>query len=233
VTGGVRRQAVVDLSAVRSALTRSGLPLELCTADLRADAYGHGLVAVARCLAEAGVAGLLVSRRADLEALRDADVPLPADVEPALGRPLLGPAIFGLDPTIPTSPALRLEGEIISVKRVSAGRGVSYGYTYRTTAPTTLVLVALGFADGILRAASNTAPVQVGGRRARISGRIAMDQFMVDVGDEAPVVGDRAVLFGDGSQGEPTVHDWATALGVPAPAITSRLGRRIDRSYVA
>jgi alanine racemase len=128
---------------------------------------------------------------------------------------------------------MRLEGEVVAVKRVPADRGVSYGYTYRTSRPTTLVLVGLGYADGILRVASNKAPVQVGATRGRVTGRIAMDQFVVDIGDGDASPGDAVVLFGDAERGEPTVLDWADALGVAAPVITSRLGRRIERVHTA
>jgi alanine racemase len=126
---------------------------------------------------------------------------------------------------------MRLEAEVIAVKRVPAHRGVSYGYTYRTARPSTLALVALGYADGILRVASNKAPVKVCETTGRITGRIAMDQFVVDLGDDSAAPGDPVILFGDATLGEPTVLDWAGALGVAASVITSRLGRRIERTY--
>jgi alanine racemase len=147
---------------------------------------------------------------------------------------VLGPALYGLALT-PTGlrPALRLSAEAVSVKRVDAGRGVSYGYTYRTSAQTTLVLAGLGYADGVPRVASNRAPVLVGTTRALVTGRIAMDQFVVDVGDAVPVVGDDVVLFGDPGRGEPTAADWAAATGLRAEVIVSGLGPRIQRVYQA
>lgn len=233
---GVRRRATIDLSVVRSTAAALAASLHDSTADLRADAYGHGLIPVARALSDAGVGGFVVSRIEDAAALADDGVTARVTVGgPGPGTAaLLGPALFGLDPSAgATPPAMRLEGEIIAVKRVEADRGVSYGYTYRTARPTTLVLVALGYADGILRAASNTAPVQVGATRGRITGRIAMDQFVVDIGDGVASPGDPVVLFGDPARNEPTVLDWADALGVAAPVLTSRLGRRIERLHRA
>ncbi|MDN4615555.1 alanine racemase C-terminal domain-containing protein [Leifsonia sp. F6_8S_P_1B] len=234
---GVRRRAFVDLAAIRSTAKRLGAPLPDCTADLRADAYGHGLIPVARALTDAGAGGFLVSRVEDAAALADDGIPVPARVAaggslPA-GRTVLGPELFGLDPARETPPVMRLEAEVVAVKRVPAHRGVSYGYTYRTSHPTTLVLVGLGYADGILRVASNKAPVQVGATRGRVTGRIAMDQFVIDIGDGEAAPGDPVVLFGDPARGEPTVLDWADALGVAAPVITSRLGRRIERVHTA
>ncbi|OJX76995.1 MAG: alanine racemase [Leifsonia sp. 71-9] len=231
----MHRRAMIDLAVVRSTAAALSASLHDSTADLRADAYGHGLIPVARALSAAGVGGFVVSRVEDAAALADDGI----DTRVTVGGPgpgsgaLLGPALFGLDPVTPTAPAMRLTGEIIAVKHVEADRGVSYGYTYRTARPTTLVLVALGYADGILRVASNKAPVQVGVTRGRVTGRIAMDQFVVDIGDGAASPGDPVVLFGDPARGEPTVLDWADAIGVAAPVITSRLGRRIERVHSA
>ena len=228
---GVRRRAHIDLDVIRSTASSAASPLPGYTADLRADAYGHGLIPVARALMDAGVGGFLVSRVEDAVAIADEGISAPVEVGSAGDRPLLGPELFGLDPTHPTVPAMRLEGEVIAVKRVPADRGVSYGYTYRTARPSTLVLVALGYADGILRVASNKAPVKVGATTGRITGRIAMDQFVVDIHDDTAQAGDAVVLFGDPARGEPSVLDWADALGIAAPVITSRLGRRIERTY--
>lgn len=233
---GVRRRAHIDLSVIRSTAASSATPLPDCAADLRSDAYGHGLIPVVRALTDAGIGDFLVSRVEDAAAIADEGLPVAVavsghpDARP-VHRRLLGPELLGLDPTQPSAPAMRLEGEVIAVKRVPADRGVSYGYTYRTARPSTLVLVALGYADGILRVASNKAPVKVGETTGRITGRIAMDQFVVDIGDDSARPGDPVILFGDGALGEPTVLDWADALGVAAPVITSRLGRRIERTY--
>lgn len=232
---GVRRRATIDLVVVRSTAAALTASLTDSTADLRADAYGHGLIPVARALSDAGVGGFVVSRIEDAAALADDGIAERVTVGgpgPDAGT-VLGPALFGLDPVAGTPAAMRLEGEIIAVKHVEADRGVSYGYTYRTPRPTTLVLVALGYADGILRVASNKAPVQVGTTRGRVTGRIAMDQFVVDIGDGAASPGDPVVLFGDPAAGEPTVLDWADTIGVAAPVITSRLGRRIERLHRA
>ncbi|AAT88897.1 alanine racemase [Leifsonia xyli subsp. xyli] len=230
---GVRRHAHIDLDAIVANAISSGRPLTDSTADLRVDAYGHGLIPVARVLSSAGTGGFLVSRVEDAATLADDGVPgriLVGSTAVDAGA-LLGPELFGLDPRHPSRLALRLVGEIVAVKRVAARRGVSYGYTYRTERPSTLVLVALGYADGLLRVASNRGPVQVGTVRGRVSGRIAMDQFVVDIGDADTLPGDPVVVFGDPGRGEPTVLDWADALGVAAPVITSRLGRRIERRY--
>ncbi len=130
-------------------------------------------------------------------------------------------------------PALELSAGIISVKRVPAGSGVSYGYDYRTAAETSLALVPLGYGDGIPRQASGSGPVSINGRRYRVAGRIAMDQFVVDVGDDEVAVGDRAVLFGDPATGVPSADDWAQAADTINYEVVTRLGGRIEWTYAA
>jgi alanine racemase len=128
-------------------------------------------------------------------------------------------------------PAMTLRARILIAKRVPAGQGVSYGHTYTTGAPTTLAVVPLGYADGVPRAASNVAPVQLGGARHRIAGRVCMDQFVVDVGDQPVSDGEPATLFGPGTGGEPTADDWADALGTINYEVVTRIGARVPRRY--
>jgi alanine racemase len=148
----------------------------------------------------------------------------------------LGIGVYGLSPFDDRSssdlglrPVMELSAEIVSVKRVPAGTGVSYGYTYRTSDETNLVLVPLGYADGIPRAASSAAPVSINGVTYRISGRVAMDQFVVDVGQDEVKLGDRAILFGDPTTGVPSADDWAAAAGTINYEIVTRIGPRVTR----
>jgi alanine racemase len=60
-----------------------------------------------------------------------------------------------------------------------------------------------------------------------------MDQLVVDVGDAEIAPGDRAVLFGDPASGLPSASDWADAAGTIAYEIVTRLGGRIELSYVS
>jgi len=94
------------------------------------------------------------------------------------------------------------------------------------------VLVPLGYADGIPRSATNVGPVQINGQRFRVSGRVCMDQFVVDVGDLPVTENDHAVLFGPGSNGEPRAQDWADAVGTIHYEIVTRIGARVPRVYV-
>lgn len=151
-----------------------------------------------------------------------------------------GLSVFGLSPVpglgtaadFGLRPAMRATARAAVTKRVPGGQGVSYGHTYLTTGETTLVDVPLGYADGIPRHASGTGPVQIRGQRFTVSGRVCMDQFVVDVGDLPVEPGEEVVLFGTGEDGEPTAQDWADAAGTISYEIVTRFGPRVPRVYV-
>jgi alanine racemase len=140
-----------------------------------------------------------------------------------------GIAVYGLPPVADPDganwglrPAMRVTSRVVAVKSVDAGQGVSYGHTYVTEQATTLALVSAGYADGVFRSASNAGPVTIRGQRYTVSGRVCMDQFVVDVGQGAPVaVGDEVVLVGpDG----PSATEWADAAGTIDYEVVCRFG---------
>lgn len=143
-----------------------------------------------------------------------------------------GPSDYGL------RPAMRVEAELALAKVVPAGQGVSYGHAYTTTRETVLGLVPIGYADGVPRHASGSqdtwgGPVQVGGRRLGVAGRVCMDQFVLDLGpDASETSGDTVVLFGAGDHGEPTAEDWARVVGTISYEIVTRLGSALPRVYL-
>ena len=148
-----------------------------------------------------------------------------------------GVAVYGLSPVPPEGnfglvPAMTLRSQLANVKRVPAGEGVSYGHQYQLSTDSTLGLVPLGYADGVPRAATNRGPLLVNGRRHTISGRVCMDQFVVDLGDETAAEGDEVVLFGPGGHGEPTAQDWADVLDTIHYEIVTRVGARVPRRYL-
>jgi len=147
-----------------------------------------------------------------------------------------GIATYGLSPVpelgdFGLRQAMTLVARLALVKRVPEGAGVSYGHLYVTGRETTLGLVPLGYADGVLRHATDRAEVLAGGRRRRVAGRVCMDQFMIDVGDDPLRAGEQVVLFGPGDQGEPTAQEWADSLGTITHEIVTRIGSRVPRVY--
>lgn len=160
--------------------------------------------------------------------------------ETRLGCVRIGVGIYGLSPfagrtsaDLGLRPAMTLRAAVAAVRRVPAGQGVSYGYDFRAERETTLALVPLGYADGVPRQASGAGPVSIGGRRFRVAGRIAMDQFVVDVGDTPVGVGDEVVLFGDPTLGAPSATEWADAADTINYEIVTRIGPRVPRRQVS
>jgi alanine racemase len=74
--------------------------------------------------------------------------------------------------------------------------------------------------------------VSINGKTYRIRGRVAMDQFVVDVGDDEVTLGDRAILFGDPATGVPSADEWAEAAGTINYEIVTRIGPRVTRVFV-
>jgi alanine racemase len=147
-----------------------------------------------------------------------------------------GIATYGIEPVVGRAyglrPAMTLRARAVLVKRVPPGTGVSYGLDYTTAGPTTLVLVPLGYADGVPRNIAAVAEVWMRGRRHRIAGRVSMDQFVIDVGDTPAAIGDEIILFGPGDRGEPTARDWAGWSDTNAHEILTRIGPRVPRRHV-
>ncbi len=177
-----------------------------------------------------------------------------------LVRPGIG--LYGYEPdpamgdsqTYGLQPAMTLQAQLGTVKAVEEGHGISYGRTYLTPNNTSTAIVPLGYADGILRSASGFdmqgarhvnkpgGPVRVetknGARIVNVSGRVCMDQFIVDLkGDAAELgvlEGNTVTLFGPGRGlefAEPTADDWAEAAGTISYEIMTGIGARVPRLY--
>jgi alanine racemase len=201
------------------------------TADLRADAWGHGAVEVAATLLDAGIARVVVdpAQRDDLAARYGRDrvrERLPGGTEVDLV------ALYGL-PGGEGRAVLRLSGSVLSVKDLRAGEGVSYGYTHRAARDTRIALVTGGYAQGIVRALGNRVAVAAAGGRHPIVGRVAMDVCVVEVDAAGIARGDEVVFFGDAEAGEPSVRDWCEATGLDAGDIVAAIGLRAVREHAA
>ncbi len=235
---GVHESEWPDVLGLAAELERSGAVrvrgifshLSNASPDDDADAiarFERGLAAAAT----AGLAPELVHLASSAAAIR---VP-----EARYSMVRLGISMYGLSPFSDATsedlglvPAMTLRGRVAAVRRVPAGTGVSYDYTWRAPVECTLVLVPLGYADGIPRQATGNAEVRIGSLRHPVVGRIAMDQFVVNVNQNAVSIGDEVVLFGDPQLGAPSATDWADAAGTINYDIVARIGGRVLRSYV-
>lgn len=134
-----------------------------------------------------------------------------------------------------SQPPLRLSAEVLSVKRVPADSGVSYGHSYRTDSETTLALVSIGYGHGIPRKAGNRASVTWWDSSTSesvvlpIVGRVAMDVLVVDAGNVAVVAGDLMVLFGDPERGEISLEDFSASIGENPASVVGALDSRVTR----
>jgi len=180
----------------------------------QAHAAAHGITPSMRHLSASSAATELPSLAYDMVRLGIAAYGYPADQTPL---------------TALLRPAMRLSGQVVLTKAVGAGVGVGYGHTYATSSPTRLALVPLGYADGVPRQASSAGPVVIEGTRYRVSGRVSMDQFSVDVGDSDVRVGQWCALWGDPAEGHPSVQEWAEAAGTIGYDIVTGVGPRVPR----
>jgi alanine racemase len=151
-----------------------------------------------------------------------------------------GVALYGANPTPhkpnPMRAVVRLEGRILQVRRVADGETVGYGATWTARRPSRVAVIAVGYADGLLRAASGSdakpgAEAIVGGKRCAFAGRVSMDLIAIDitdVSDNEVRRGDLVTLLGDGI----TVDDLAAHAGTIGYEILTGLGRRYHRKYL-
>lgn len=114
-----------------------------------------------------------------------------------------GIILYGLTPSAELnidkrfSPVMTLKSVVSMVKEIDAGDTVSYGRTFKSDKKIKIATVAAGYADGYPRALSNKAYVLINGKKAKVLGRICMDQLSVDVTDIEDVkLGDEVILFG-------------------------------------
>ena len=126
-------------------------------------------------------------------------------------------------------PAMELKSFITYIKEIGPGAAVSYGGTFVADRPMRLATVSIGYGDGYPRSLSNKGELLVHGTRARILGRICMDQLMLDVtGIEDVRVGDEAVFIG--RQGDCVIYaeELAENAGTITNELFSRLGARVE-----
>ena len=151
----------------------------------------------------------------------------------------IGVALYGLSPFADhhsaeygLRPAMTAVAHITQVKRVDAGTGISYGYLAHAEKETSLALVPVGYYEGLPRNATGKHEVSINGKRYKIDARIAMDQFVLDIGDDEISAGDDVIIFGDPASGVPSADDLANACDTINYEIVTRMGGRFKRHYL-
>jgi alanine racemase len=152
-----------------------------------------------------------------------------------------GVALYGVNPTPgrsnPMRPVIELQARIVQLRIVPKDETVGYDAAWTAKHVTRLAVLAVGYADGYLRAASASddapgADAIVAGKRCPIAGRVSMDLIAIDITslpDNSVRRGDLATLIGD----EISVDDVANAAGTIGYEVLTSLGRRYHRVYRA
>lgn len=151
-----------------------------------------------------------------------------------------GIILYGMYPSdevdkklIDLKPALEWKAHVINISNVEPGRGVSYGAVYVTEKPITqIATVSAGYADGYPRALSSKGEVLIHGKRAKILGRVCMDQMMVDVSDIEDVkIEDVVTLIGHDGNEYISMEEIGTLSGSFNYEVSCGIGKRVKRIY--
>jgi len=150
-----------------------------------------------------------------------------------------GIILYGLAPSskladrLDLVPAMTLKTVVAFVKEVQKGATISYGRTFTADRKMKIATVPIGYADGFIRQNAKDGYMMVSGKKAKIVGRICMDQTMLDVTDIEDVkTGDEVVVFGTGENGEPTADSLAENTGTINYETVCLVGKRVPRIYI-
>ena len=150
-----------------------------------------------------------------------------------------GVILYGLYPSeeiigkIDLKPAMSLKTVVSQVKTIPKGTSVSYGRTFVSDKEIKVASVAIGYADGYSIKFSNNSEMLVHGKRAKILGRVCMDQLMLDVSDiENVSEGDEVIVFGSDGQNNILVDELAKNIGTINYEIVCLIGKRVPRIYL-
>jgi alanine racemase len=134
----------------------------------------------------------------------------------------------GVKESVAIAPALTWRSQVVYSKITQPGRPVSYGSLWQAEAETRIVTVPCGYADGYFRRMTNRAQVIINKKKYPQVGRICMDQFMVNVGNDDAQVGDEVVLLGEGI----SAHDLAAWMGTNEYEVMTSISARVPRVFV-
>lgn len=156
----------------------------------------------------------------------------------------LGIGMYGLYPSdevnremMPLQPVMTLKTELVHVKRLAAGEGISYGTRYFTRREETIGTLPIGYADGFSRMLTGKAEALVRGKRVPVVGTICMDQCMIRLDDAlqegSPAVepGEEVVLLGRQGDAVISAEEVAAKLGTINYEVTCMIAARVPRVY--
>lgn len=151
-----------------------------------------------------------------------------------------GIILYGLLPSdevkkdgLSLKPVMSIQSHVVHVKKVAPMTGISYGHTYITKEERVIATIPVGYGDGYPRTLSNKGYVLINGQRAKICGRVCMDQMMVDVTDIPDVyVGDAVTLLGTDGRLQITAEELGELSGRFNYELVCDIGKRVPRLYI-
>ncbi len=151
----------------------------------------------------------------------------------------IGITMYGLYPNYPlplpyeVEPVMEFKAVISDVKTVNPGESISYGRTYTADKAVKIATVTVGYADGYSRLLSSEGQVIVKGRRCDITGRVCMDQMMIDVSEIDDVrEGDIVTLIGTDGSETITADELASWYGTIGYEVVCGISKRVPRVYI-
>jgi alanine racemase len=139
----------------------------------------------------------------------------------------------GMTSKIDLIAAMKVSTRILCIRNMPSGTPISYGRTFTTKRPSTIGVIALGYADGYPRSFSNNSEVLVKGKRAPVVGRVCMDLMMVDLTDVGGAEeSDEVVILGGQGNETITADELALKANTISYEILTTLGSRSKRTYV-
>lgn len=150
----------------------------------------------------------------------------------------VGLGIYGMRPQpmsgvdLDLRPAMRVVGHIAYIRRHPAGSRPSYGRTRDLSEESTVVTVAIGYADGVPRSLTKVGSALIRGNRYPFAGMVTMDMVMIDVGDDHVEVGDEVVFMGSQNGASIPAEEWAGHLNTINYEVVCDFGPRLPRRYV-
>lgn len=150
-----------------------------------------------------------------------------------------GIILYGLAPNpaisseIKLKPALTLKTSVAFVKKLRKGSTVSYGRTFKAEEDMVVATVPIGYADGYFRSLSEGGYMTVNGQKAKILGRVCMDQTVIDVTHiDSVKIGDEVVVFSNGENNTPTADELAFLADTINYEIVCAVSKRVPRVYL-
>ncbi|GAA7132670.1 alanine racemase [Helicobacter pylori] len=140
----------------------------------------------------------------------------------------------GMKETCPTilKNVISLKAQIVQIRSVKKGEFIGYGEHFYTNEETLVGVLALGYADGLMRALGNRIQVAINNQLAPLIGKVCMDQCFVKLNNINAKEGDEVILFGDKSVKANDASEIAMLLNTIPYETISTLSKRLERVYI-